>query len=139
GGFPSPSFRDAAGRRCRHGAVRLAPSSRGAAVRGVDPRSQCLKIDTPKKRAGPEGARLSHVTRTRLQAGLEERRAALAAAHAHRDDAVLLLAAGELVAERADQARARHAERMPDGDRTTVRVELRGVETELLADVDDLR
>src|SRR5262249_10769440 len=74
-----------------------------------------------------------------LAVRLEESRGALTAAHAHRHHAVPGLAAKELVGDRADHARARHAERMTDRDRAAVDVELRGIDAELIATVNDLR
>src|SRR2546426_11710018 len=74
-----------------------------------------------------------------LVARLEEPGRALPAADAHRHHAVARLAAQHLVGDGADHARARHAERMPDGDRAAVDVQLRGIETERVATVDDLR
>src|SRR5262245_39415387 len=59
-----------------------------------------------------------------LVAGLDEARRALAAADTHGDDAVARLALEHLVADGADHARAGHAERMPDGDRAAVAVQL---------------
>ena len=49
-------------------------------------------------------------------AALEQRRGALAAADAHRHDAVARLAALHLIGDRADQPRAGHAERVADRD-----------------------
>src|SRR5262249_38955793 len=72
-------------------------------------------------------------------AGFEEAGGALAAPDAHRDDAVARLAPLHLVGDGAHHARAGHAERVPDGDRAAVRVELVHGNAELVAAVDDLR
>src|SRR5262249_22312808 len=69
----------------------------------------------------------------------EERGRALAAAHAHRPDAVPRPAALHLVRDRADQARAGHAERMADRDRSAVHVQPLHRNAEPVAAVDHLR
>src|SRR5438552_10124555 len=61
------------------------------------------------------------------------------AADAHGDDAVALLLAAQLEQDRAGHARPGHAVGMADRDRAAVRVELRRVEAEPVAAVDDLR
>src|SRR5205085_11983693 len=69
----------------------------------------------------------------------EESGGSHAAADAHRDDAVALLRAAKLLQDRSRAARAGGAVRVADRDRAAVRVELRRIEAELVAAVDDLR
>src|SRR4029434_4580749 len=89
--------------------------------------------------APPRTARSASDVRRGSVACLEETSRALAAADAHRHHAVARLALEHLVGDGADHARARHAERMADGDRAAVRVELLGIQTQRVADVHDLR
>src|SRR5690242_12402936 len=84
-------------------------------------------------------ARSARVSVVTLVAGFEQAGRALAATDAHGDDAVARLAAEHLVGDGADHARAGHAERMADGDRAAVLVQLDGVEPQAIAAVDDLR
>src|SRR3989442_6096275 len=89
---------------------------------------------------GPRhGAHRRRIRLTRLVAGLEEPRGALAAANAHGHDAVARLRVQHLVGDRAHHAPAGHAERVADRDRAAVPVELLRVEAEPVATVDDLR
>src|SRR6476646_8444021 len=69
---------------------------------------------------------------------LEQPGAALAAADAHRDHAPLGLAALTFLQDVAGQARAGHAERMPDRDRAAIDVVFRRIDAELVAAVEAL-
>src|SRR5438309_4106325 len=62
-----------------------------------------------------------------------------ATADAHGDDAPALLAALQLVQQRAGHPAPGHAVRVSDRDRAAVRVEPRGVDAEAVAAVHDLR
>src|SRR5262249_13286611 len=95
----------------------------------------------PSESRGLAGRRLPRDARAplRLEAGFEETCGALASADAHRHDAVLRLAAEHLIGDGADHARAGHPERMADGDRAAVRIELVHGDAELVAAVDHLR
>src|SRR3954447_5738854 len=62
---------------------------------------------------------------------LDDRREALPDADAQRRQAVAQAALGELVGQRPEQARARAAERVADGDRAAVDVELGERDAEL--------
>src|SRR3954464_2024168 len=69
---------------------------------------------------------------------LEQARAALAAADAHRDDAPLRLAPAAFLQDVAGETRAGHAERMADRDRTAVNIVLLGIDAELVARIEAL-
>src|SRR5258706_4227841 len=113
-------------------------AKRSARTSGRQARPQ---IEKPSRRLADHPSRRDgRAIRTRyLAVRLEETRRALAAADAHRHHAVARLAAQQLVGEGADHARARHAEGVADRDRAAVHVELRGIDAETIAAVDDLR
>jgi hypothetical protein len=69
---------------------------------------------------------------------LEKPRRPLAVADAHGDDAVLGLPPAHLVEDRAGQSRPGHAERVPDGDRADVDVQLGRVNPRPVAATDHL-
>src|SRR5712691_4651764 len=93
----------------------------------------------PSRRVAARDRHPRRIRLTRLVAGLEEPRGALAAADTHGHDAVARLRVQHLVGDRAHHARAGHAERVADRDRAAVPVELLWVEAEPVATVDDLR
>src|SRR5207248_10054712 len=78
-------------------------------------------------------------TRPRLVARLDNPGRARPGADAHGHHAVTGTASQHLVGDGADHARARHAERVPDRDRAAVDVQVRRIEAERVAAVDDLR
>src|SRR5204862_640081 len=69
----------------------------------------------------------------------EQRSGALPPAYTHRDDAVTRLAPRHLAGDRADKARAGHAERMADRNRPAVWIEPFHRDAELIAAVNHLR
>src|SRR4051794_37744290 len=71
--------------------------------------------------------------------GLDDRRDPHPDANALRREAVALARAPQLVRDRRDETRARRAERMADGDRAAVDVDLVHRDAELFARGDHLR
>src|SRR6185295_6688754 len=69
---------------------------------------------------------------------LEQARAALAAADAHRDHAPLGLAPAAFLQDVAGEARARHAEGMADRNRAAIDVVLLGIDAELVTRIEAL-
>src|SRR6185436_8614210 len=143
----APDLNDGEQHEGSEGAFQVGPpperelESRSIIAKGIRGHGKAGNADSMRK-ARPARATVkspSRVMRRRLVVRLEETRGALTAAHAHRDDAVARLAPEHLVGERADHARARHAERVADRDRAAVDVELLGIDPQAIAAVDDLR
>src|SRR5687768_12201567 len=84
-------------------------------------------------------AQSTHLTCEMGSSSFEQAGCALAAADAHRHDAVALVTARELAEQVTRKARARHSVGMTDGDRAAVDVELLGVEAELVTAIHGLR
>jgi len=64
---------------------------------------------------------------------LDEETGAEAASAAHGDEGVTAVRALELVERLGDEDRARGAERMPEGDRPAVRIDLAGIDGQFLS------
>src|SRR5262252_2093219 len=93
-----------------------------------------LSVQRPSRRTAPPGRAgpsFCQCDGAALAAGFEEAGGPLSAADAHRHDAVAGLPPEHLVGDGADHARARHAERVTDGDRPAVRVQLLHGDAEL--------
>src|SRR5258708_8452948 len=90
------------------------------------------------KRHGACGAVPFAVLRSASAIDLEQTRAALAAADAHRHDAPFGLATLAFLEQMAGETRAGHAEGMADRDRAAVDVVLLGIDAELVARVEAL-
>src|SRR5688572_11998569 len=92
------------------------------------------QIATTTAASAPAAVTLRSVLRCK---GLYDHGDALAAADARRGQAVALLAAAQLVEQRQHEPRARRAERVAEGDRAAVHVQLRLVDAELLRHGED--
>src|SRR5689334_24078628 len=114
-------------------AIDLSPQAGRGALRAR--RRRCP--ETKKQRGRSRAAGLSDF-RQRLLIDLEQARAALAAADAHRDDAPLGLAPAAFLQDVTGEARAGHAEGMADRDRAAIDVVFLRIDAELVARIEAL-